>query len=166
MGAGHDLEHSAKMEKLAFEVGKLIAESGNILVYGANKDQMTLPTEAARGAKGAGGLTVGITDGIGKKILNKDNTDVVIATGIEKGGGREFVLVNSCDVIITLSGGAGTLIEIAIAYEMGIPVIALSGTGGWSDKLAGEYLDARERVKIRPAKTPTEAVEMAIEACA
>lgn len=163
MGACHDLEHSTKIEKLAFEVGRLIAESGNILVYGANKDEVTLPTDAARGAKSAGGLTIGITHGIGRKILNQDATDVVIATGLEKGGGREFVLVNSCDVIIIISGGAGTLIETAIAYEMHIPIVALTGTGGWADKLAGEYLDPRKKIKVLAAKTPSEAVRLAIE---
>jgi uncharacterized protein (TIGR00725 family) len=165
MGAGHDLAHSAEVKKIAYELGKCVAESGHILVFGANKDEVTLPTDAARGAKSVGGLTVGVTYGTGMDILEKDSVDIVIASGVWKGGGREFVLVNSCDAIITISGGAGTLIETAIAYEMKIPIIALAGTGGWSDKLAGEYLDIRKRVKILPAESPAEAVRIAIKAC-
>ncbi|HEY5383461.1 MAG TPA: hypothetical protein VIJ88_02825 [Candidatus Paceibacterota bacterium] len=47
-------------------------------------------------------------------------------------------------------------------YESNTPIVALVGTGGWSDKLAGEYMDVRKRVKILAAKTPEEAVRLAI----
>ncbi len=159
MGSAADLNYAPEIEKLAFMVGKLIAEKGGITVYGAEKDYDSLSTAAARGAKSAGGLTVGVTYGKGKDIWDKEGlTDVIVVTGIERGGGREFVLVNSCDAIIIISGGSGTLTETAIAYQMGIPIVALAGTGGWADKLAGEYIDARKRLKVEVAATPEEAV--------
>lgn len=159
MGSAADLGYAPEVEKLAFVIGKLIADEGGIVVYGAERDYDSLSTAAARGAKSAGGLTVGVTYGKGKDIWDKEGlTDVLIVTGIERGGGREFVLVNSCDAIIIISGGSGTLNETAIAYQMGIPVVALTGTGGWADKLAGEYIDARKRLKIEAATTPEEAV--------
>ena len=68
----------------------------------------------------------------------------------------------SCDAVIALSGGSGTLTEIAIAYQANIPVVVLENTGGWSEKLAGRYLDARKRIKIEAAKDPKSAVELAI----
>lgn len=167
MGSAADLNYSAEMEKIAFDLGKEIAASGNITVYGAEKDYDSLSTAASRGAKSAGGLTVGVTYGKGKEIWDKEgNTDVVIVTGIERGGGREFVLVNSCDAIIIVSGGSGTLTETAIAYQMNIPIVALAGTGGWADKLADSFIDARERVKVVGAKTPTEAVALVLQALA
>ncbi|MDO8669635.1 MAG: hypothetical protein Q7K65_05060 [Candidatus Buchananbacteria bacterium] len=160
MGSAADLKYSEAIEKIAFETGQLIARSGNITVYGAEKDYDSLSTAAARGAKSAGGLTVGVTYGTSKDVFDQDgNTDVLICSGLERGGGREFVLVNSCDAIITISGGSGTLTEMAIAYQLNIPIIAICGTDGWSDKLAGEFLDNRQRVKIMPAKTAQEAVE-------
>jgi uncharacterized protein (TIGR00725 family) len=165
MGSAADLNYAPEIEKLALAVGKLIAEKGAITVYGAEKDYDSLSTAAARGAKSAGGLTVGVTYGKGKDIWDKDGlTDVIVVTGIERGGGREFVLVNSCDAIIIISGGSGTLTEAAIAYQMNIPIVALVGTGGWADKLAGEYIDARKRLKVVPASTPEEAVAAAIAA--
>jgi uncharacterized protein (TIGR00725 family) len=104
-----------------------------------------------------------VTYGKGKDIFDKEgNTDVIIVTGIERGGGREFVLVNSCDAIIIVSGGSGTLTETAIAYQMNIPIIALCGTGGWADKLAGTYIDERKRVIVNSVVTPKEAVDLAI----
>jgi uncharacterized protein (TIGR00725 family) len=163
MGSMADLRYSKEIDILAFEVGKLIAESGNISVYGAEKDSDSLSTSAARGAKSSGGMTVGVTYGKGKDIWDTDNvTDFVVVTGMERGGGREFVLVNSCDVIIIISGGSGTLSETAIAYQMNIPIIALVGSGGWADKLAGEYIDERKRMKVIATHTPLEAVEAAI----
>ena len=163
MGSAADLNYAPEIERLAFTIGKLIAEKGGITVYGAEKDCDSLSTVAARGAKSAGGLTVGVTYGKGKDIWDKEElADVIVVTGIERGGGREFVLVNSCDAIIIISGGSGTLTETAIAYQMNIPIVALTGTGGWADKLAGEYIDARQRLRVEPAATPEEAVIKAL----
>ncbi len=164
MGSAADLNYAPEIEKVAFETGRLIAEKGHITVYGAEKDYDSLSTAASRGAKSANGLTVGVTYGKGKDIWDKEGlTDVIIATGIERGGGREFVLVNSCDAIIIISGGSGTLTETAIAYQMNIPIVAITGTGGWADKLAGEYIDARKRLKVEPTTTPEEAVNKVLE---
>jgi uncharacterized protein (TIGR00725 family) len=164
-GAGHDLQHAEGLHQLAYEVGKCVAEAGHVLVFGANKDEETLPTDAAHGAKDAGGLVIGVTYDHGLDVLKREYADAVIATGSLAGGGRELVLVNSCDAIIVMCGGAGTLNEITIAYELKIPIIALLGSGGWSERLADQYLDERKRVKILPAPTPVEAVRMAIDAC-
>ncbi len=164
MGSAADLKYSKEIESIAFEVGKLIAESGNITVYGAEKDYDSLSTAAARGAKSANGLTVGVTYGKGKDIWDQNNnTDIIITTGLERGGGREFVLINSCDVIITISGGSGTLSEMAIAYQCKIPIIAITNTGGWSDKLADQFIDERKRQKVISAKDAKDAVMTAIK---
>ena len=63
-----------------------------------------------------------------------------------------------CDGVILLGGGAGTLEEITIAYRQEKPIVALTGTGGWADRLAGTYLDERERILIESVGTPDEAV--------
>lgn len=164
MGSAADLSYTPEIEKLAYAVGRTVAEKGGITVYGAERDYDSLSTAAARGAKSVGGLTVGVTYGKGKDIWDKEGlTDVIVVTGIERGGGREFVLVNSCDAIIIISGGSGTLTEAAIAYQMNIPIVALTGTGGWADKLAGEHIDARKRLKVEAATTPEDAVSKALE---
>jgi len=166
MGSAADQHYPPELEELAASIGTHIAGAGHILVYGANRDTDTLPNVAARAAKAAGGLCVGVTYGRDRRVIyGKESADVVIATGSERGGGREFVLVHSCDVVIMIGGGAGTLTEVAIAYQMNMSIVALVGTGGWADKLAGEYMDVRERAKIIRAETPKEAVRLAIEAC-
>ena len=160
MGSAADLKYSRDFESLAEEIGYWVAKRGATLIFGAEKDYDSLSTAACRGAKKANGLTVGVTYGKGLDIVEK-NVDIVIASGLERGGGRELALVLSCDVIIAISGGSGTLTEIAVAYQANIPVVVLEGCGGWSDKLANQYLDNRKRFKIEAVKTPKEAVERA-----
>jgi len=162
MGSAADLKYSKIVEKQAEEIGYWIAKNGAILIFGAEKDYDSLSTAACRGAKKGGGIAVGITYEKGLDIYEK-SADVVIATGLVRGRGRETTLVLSCDAIICIGGGSGTLNEIAIAYQANILIVVLKGSGGWSDKLAGEYLDARKRVRIVAARTPKEAAEMAIE---
>lgn len=163
MGSAADLNYSADLERLAEEVGFYVAQSGATLMFGAEKDYDSLSTAACRGAKRAGGLTVGVTYGKGLEVYEKEFADVIIASGLERGGGRELALVLSCDAIITLSGGSGTLTEIAIAYQANIPIVALGSTGGWSEKLAGSYLDKRERIKIALSTSPQDAVRTALK---
>lgn len=84
-------------------------------------------------------------------------------TGLEHGRGRETALVLSCAAIIAISGGSGTLTEIAIAYQADIPIIAIKTNGGWAEKLADKFLDARKRKKIIGVNTAEEAVRIAID---
>jgi len=163
MGSAADLKYSKKFEKLAEEIGYWVAKKGATLIFGAEKDYDSLSTAACRGAKKARGLTVGVTYGKGFDIFKKKKVDVVIASGLERGGGREFTLVLSCDAIIALNGGSGTLTEIAIAYQANIPIITLKNTGGWSEKLGGRILDTRNRIKIEVSENPKSAVELAIK---
>ena len=160
MGSMVDLKYSKLFEAQAERIGELIAEQNGILVFGAEKDVDSLSTAACRGAKSKGGLTVGITYGKGKDIFQKD-ADIIIPTGLERGGGREFVLVLACDAVIALSGGSGTLNELVVAYQADIPMIVLKGLDGWADKLADQFFDARNRRKVIGAASPEEAVNIA-----
>lgn len=162
MGSAADLNYSKEFEKAAEKLGELIAQKGGILMFGAEKDSDSLSTAACRGAKKKGGLTVGVTYGKRKDVWQKD-ADVILPCGLERGGGREFVLILGCDAVIAISGGSGTLNELAVAYQADIPMIALKGFGGWADKLAGEFFDGRKRRMVLLANTPEEAVNLAFE---
>lgn len=161
MGSAADLEKNTHLYTIAEQVGAEIAKSGNILVFGAEKDVDSLSTAACRGARDNGGLTVGVT--YGKNLETFEQADVIIATGLERGGGREFSLALSCDAIIAISGGSGTLNEMVVAYQANIPLVAIKGTGGWAEKMAGQYFDARNRLKVEPVDTPEQAVQKAIQ---
>lgn len=165
MGSAADLKYAKTAEDAAYEIGAGIAKHSATLLFGAEKDSDSLSTVAFRGAKDAGGLTVGVTYGKGKDVWQQ-GADVIIPCGLERGGGRETVLVTACDAVIAISGGSGTLTELAIAYQADIPVIVLKGYGGWSDKLAGTYLDERERQLAHEAESPEQAVEIALRQAA
>ena len=77
---------------------------------------------AAKGAKDAGGLTVGILPGPSASEANP-YIDLRIVT--DMGHARNVVLVRSADAVIAVSGGYGTLSEIAIARKIGVPCIGL-----------------------------------------
>ena len=165
MGSAADLKYSKKAEQFAKELGKLIAQNGNILVYGAEKDCCSLSTIAAKEAKINGGITVGITYGKEKTCWNEKEfrPTILLPCGLERGGGREFTLVLGCDVIIALGGGSGTLNEIAVAYQAGIPIIVANNFKGWAKKLCNKYLDDRSRLLCQSASTPQEAYDLAIK---
>lgn len=163
MGSAADLDYKDEAVECAKELGKLIAESGNILVYGAENEYSSLSTNAAISASKNGGITVGVAGGKSKKIYGDFKPDVLINSGLEIGGGREFTLVLSCDVIIAISGGSGTLTEMAIAYQAGIPIITISNFGGWAEKLADSFFDDRKRLKCIKATSAKEALELALK---
>lgn len=166
MGSAADLHYSTEVERIAERLGQLVAENNATLVFGAEKDSDSLSTAACRGAKRAGGLTVGITYGKGKRVWEREDADFIVATGLERGGGRETSLVLSCDAVVAISGGSGTLTELAVAYQADIPMVAIKGVGGWSDKLADTYMDDRKRRYTFGADSPEEAIEIALREAA
>lgn len=153
---------SAKLSKLANEVGSEIAKSGNILFFGPELDGDSISTQAALGAKKNGGLTVGILYGSKGKLFSEKSADFVIWTGTDRGGPRESILALSCDGLIAISGGSGTMTEMLVAYMNKKPVVVIEGTGGWSDKMANNFFDYRKRSKAVGAKNAREAVEKVI----
>lgn len=163
IGSAADLNYSKEAENFAKELGRLIAQSNNILVYGAEKEYSSLSTNAAIEASKYNGITVGITGAKSKNIWGTFKPTVLIPCGLEIGGGREFTLVLTCDVIIAIGGGSGTLTEMAIAYQANIPIIVIDKFDGWAKKLSNKYIDKRNRLKCIKASTPEEALNKAIK---
>jgi uncharacterized protein (TIGR00725 family) len=80
---------------------------------------------AARGARAAGGITIGILPGTNPDEANAYIT-MPLATGL--GEARNAVLVRSADAVIAIGGEWGTLSEIALASKIGRPVVLLKPT--------------------------------------
>ncbi len=163
MGSAADLNYSKEAENFAKSLGKYIAKSGNILVYGAEKEYSSLSTNAAISAAEENGITVGITGGKKKEVYGEFKPTILIPCGLEIGGGREFTLILACDCIIAIGGGSGTLTEMAIAYQAGIPIVTIDKFDGWAKKLGNKYFDDRKRLKCYKTSTPEEAVNLAIK---
>jgi uncharacterized protein (TIGR00725 family) len=114
---------------LAGAVGRVLAERGCTLVCGGLGGAMAA---AARGAKDAGGVTIGIIPGYDDRAANPW-IDHVICTGL--GQARNTLVAATGQALIAVGGGWGTLSEIALGLRLGRPVILL---GGWSDMFATE----------------------------
>lgn len=123
--------------QLAYDLGKAIAESGHILVTGAT---VGLPHYAARGAKEAGGLSVGFSPAASYRQhvksyrLPTKEFDYINFTGMEYVG-RDVHLVRSSDAVITVGGRMGSLHEFSTAIESDKVCAVLLGSGGLADFL-------------------------------
>jgi uncharacterized protein (TIGR00725 family) len=139
IGAG---ECDARVAALAHEVGRRLAEAGCTLVGGGLGG---VTEAAARGAREAGGLVVGILPGPDPSAANP-HVEIAIATGM--GEVRNAVIVNSAHAFVAIARGYGTLSEIAFALRQGKRVVGLES---W------EVDD-----KILRAETPDEAVRLVL----
>jgi len=166
---------SAEVFKTAYEVGRAIAKNNAVLVCGG----LTGVMEAAcRGAKEAGGITIGILPGDDANSANK-YVDIIIPTGM--GYARNVLVVKTGHSVIAVDGSFGTLSEIAYALSFGIPVVGLKtwklepycvkaaeeeaaeAPTAPTAAAAEEEEEEEERQKIIPAKNPEEAVGIAIK---
>jgi len=134
------VEHEDRAEV----VGRLLAEHGATVVTGGLGEVMAA---AARGARSAGGTTIGILPGTSRHEGN-EWLDHVVATGI--GHGRNLAVVASGDAVIVVGGRYGTLAEIGFALTLGRTVVVLEP--GWAVE------------GTRRAQTPDQAVEFALAA--
>ena len=110
---------------------------------------------ACRGAKIAGGTTLGILPGSDRRDANAF-VDVAVATGL--GEGRNALVVRTADAVVAVGGSYGTLSEIALALRAGMPVVGLHT---WELARSGRRDEA-----IVEAETPEQAVALALGALA
>ena len=136
----------AEHEERAEEVGRLLAGRGCTVVTGGLGSVMAA---AARGAKSAGGVTIGVLPGESRRDANQW-IDHAVVTGA--GHARNLAVVASGDAVIAVGGQWGTLAEIGFANVLGRPVVILE--------------PGLEVQGVPRAATPAEAVEVALGALA
>lgn len=126
-------------DKKAFEIGQEIVQQDGIVVTGATTGA---PYLAAKGAKEAGGMSIGISPAasyaahIKSYHLPTDVFDLIIYTGFDYSG-RNLILTKAADAVVIVCGGFGTLNEFTIALEDGKPIGVLTGSCGVSDEIYG-----------------------------
>jgi len=135
---------SPESVRLAEAVGRLLGQAGVVLICGGLGGVMEA---AARGAAGAGGLTVGLLPGMQAAVANPCIA-LPRPTGLSYA--RNILVVRSSQAVIAIEGGYGTHTEIAFALQLGVPVIGLHVV----------YQDP----KIRRAGSAEEAVRLALAA--
>ncbi len=138
----------AETAALAEAVGRGLAQRGAAVVCGGLDGVMAA---ACRGAKAAGGLTIGILPGNRRADANPW-VDVPVVTGL--GEARNVLVVRTAQAVIAIGGEYGTLSEIAFALKLGVPVVGLNT---WQLAKRGQIVPAFVEVQ-----NPEMAVEMAL----
>lgn len=139
---------TAEEAAAAEAVGRALAEGGAILVCGGLRGVMEA---ACRGAKSAGGLTIGILPGTDRSEANP-YVDIPIVTGIRCA--RNVIIARTAQAVVAVGGSYGTLSEIGFALSFGVPVV---GLGTWEPRREGH-----PPVPIIRATTPEEAAARAL----
>jgi uncharacterized protein (TIGR00725 family) len=130
--AGKSVDNSCG---LAYELGVAIGQSGHTITTGAT---VGLPLYAAKGAKDAGGMSIGFSPASSlrehtrKYRLPIGFFDYINFTGMNYIG-RDIHLVQSSDAVITVGGRMGSLHEFTTALEAHMPCGVLLGSGGLAD---------------------------------
>ena len=147
IGAG---QATRDVARLAEQVGRELARRGATMVCGGLGGVMEA---VCKGAKSAGGTTIGILPGNDPGEANRW-VDIHICTGI--GYARNVIVVKTGRAVIAVDGAYGTLSEIGHALGDGIPVIGLKT---WKMARNGQ-----EDRSIVIADDPVDAVQKALEA--
>ncbi len=152
---GNTQTASSKDIEISEEVGKELIDAGYRIICGGLGGVME---SVARGAHSSERYTEGSIIGI-LPGLSKDDAspfcDIIIVTGMNLA--RNQIIVASADAIVAIGGGAGTLSEIAYAWQYNKPIYAFQ-TEGWSGKVAGKTLDFRGRTPIYEVNSPAELI--------
>lgn len=139
-----------KIYNSAEKLGELLAKNDFIVITGGRSGVMEA---VCKGAKKAGGLTIGILPGFTREDANP-YVDISIPTGL--GYARNAINVLAGDVVVAISGGPGTLSEIGLALAYNKPLIILKGCGGVSELISKEGIKG---YNIEIANTPEEVLE-------
>jgi hypothetical protein len=132
---------------LARTVGAMVAARGFVLLCGGGGGVMEA---AARGAKEAGGLTLGVLPGSdARESPPNPYLDLAVFTGLSDA--RNAVNVKSSEAVIAVGGGPGTLSEIGLALRNGKPVFALAT---WTIGREGADLSVFHRLERVEELTP------------
>lgn len=139
-----DLENARRL-------GALVAQQGWVVLCGGRRAGVM--DAVCRGAKEAGGLTIGVLPGDDPGDAS-EAVDIAIVTGM--GNARNAVNVLSSDLVVACGMGAGTASEIALALKSGKNVIIL---GDHPEAIAFFRAVGKERVTV--ARDPDEAIAAA-----
>jgi uncharacterized protein (TIGR00725 family) len=164
--AGSGKSEDEYVLKISEQIGVELAKRDCIVITGAGGG---VPYEVAKAAKKEGCMVVGISPASNiKEHEEKYNFpvkyfDVLLFSGFGLKG-RNVIFVRSCDGIILISGGSGTLNEFTIAYDEGKVIGVAKGTQGISDSIMSlSELNTKRKEKIIFEDEPRILVDKIIE---
>jgi uncharacterized protein (TIGR00725 family) len=144
--------------EIAEAVGRAIAARGWHLICGGGEGVMEAACRGFRGGRPerSSNVAIGLLPGEDPSWAN-EFVDIVVPSGI--GIARNAVITRTANAVIAIGGCSGTLSEIAFAWQQGRPVVAMVGSGGWAEELAGRAVDGRRGDRVVGARSAAEAIE-------
>jgi uncharacterized protein (TIGR00725 family) len=112
---------NAEQMQVAEQAGNGLAGMGFAIVCGGREGIMTA---VAKGARAAGGTTIGLLPDTDPALANP-HLDIVIATGI--GEARNALIARAASCLVAIGDSYGTLSEVALGRHFGKLVIGLAG---------------------------------------
>jgi uncharacterized protein (TIGR00725 family) len=148
MGPGENAK--PEENELAFELGKIIAQTGWIVLTGGRS--FGIMDAAMRGAREGGGLTIGVLPGDNTANAS-DYADIRIVTGM--GSARNMINILSSQILVVIGMAAGTASEVALALKAGKKVILLH-----QDEITIRFFKNIGTYKVMIASTVAETMHM------
>lgn len=130
-------EATARQESKAEQIGRQLGQLGLTVMCGGRGGVMAA---AARGARDAGGLTIGM---LPEPDWRSANSDIVVPLATGLGEARNAVIARASVALVAVGSSYGTLTEVAFGLHFGRPVI---GTEGAPDLAGLELLDSVEEI--------------------
>jgi len=143
------VEENTPKYQIAYDIGKALVDNGYRVISGGLGGAMEAVFKGARASeKYHEGDTVAIIPSFDPRDAN-EYADIVVPSGINvlRNG-----VVADFDAVIAIGGGAGTLSEMAFAWSHKRLLLGVTGFGGWSEKLAGQRMDERQRYPFEDDK--------------
>ncbi|MGM0743594.1 MAG: TIGR00725 family protein [Pseudomonadota bacterium] len=138
------------------KLGRMLVDLEMIVVCGGKGGAMEAVCRGARSSSNYRfGCTIGVIPEDERKFANS-YCDVVLPTGM--GFGRNVLVAGAGDIVFAIGGGAGTLSELAISWQLQRKVICIHGFGGWAEQLAGCALDQTFDQPFALARSAEEAI--------
>ncbi|EAI9944765.1 acyl-CoA synthetase [Campylobacter upsaliensis] len=145
------------IQNLALDLGKKLIQEGYIIVNGGLGGVMEAVSSGAREADNyMGGQTLGLVPNYNKNIANP-YIDIVLPLGLDVA--RNVCVASVCDAMVVIGGESGSLSEMALAWQFGKLIIALSNYG-YGGIFKNKPLDSRRKDKIYFANNANEVVEI------
>jgi|GEM_PF-31332 len=137
-------------------IGRGLVDAGFRVATGGLQGVMAAASRGARSSSSwRDGDVIAVLPGLDAAAANSW-ADVVVPTGLSHA--RNVVLVAMADVVVAVGGGAGTLSEIAMAWQHGKPIVALDQGDGWSARFAGHRVDHRREDVVHAAADASDVV--------
>jgi uncharacterized protein (TIGR00725 family) len=130
-------------------IGELIAKAGWAVLTGGRVAGVM--GAAAKGARAAGGLTIGILP-TPDALSASPAVDVVLASGL--GEARNAVIALSANACVVCGMNAGTASEVALAIRAKKPVLLLR-----ADEITTKFFRSLDAESVRVATSAGEAIE-------